>query len=296
MAKVNYIEIPLELQEKYGKFINPQDRYYFARKIKKSQFLSRHRLNNLKSRTLLPQIKTEWNAFNTDAKNAWKAAGAACGLTGYQTYVQDKTLRLKNDLEGNSTPSTMKQGWVGEIVLDYPDSEIKLFQAHPINYWIQRKIVGTKNSYGLFNIDEILTLPLEIGISYRSDLTDVDEPYTVEFYAEIHSEYQGRTITTKVSLDFDLVSDWQRATRTVQNVRGVVRSYALYIHLKGVIGKIQFDNILAEHTGQNWARDPKCNKIEQIFTRQYFNVPKHWVAEEQSENSDYYSVFHAVEF
>jgi hypothetical protein len=294
MAKVNYVEIPIELQEKYQKFILPNDRYFNSRQCKKSQLISKPRLQKLTQRSILPQIKDEWNALSAGDKLLWKTAGQASGFTGYQYFVHDKALRIKNGLAGTATPDTIKQGWVGELVIEAPDTNLVLMQAHPISYWIQRKKRGTKSQYELVNLTEISALPLTIAISYASALTDVSGAPVARFYAKIKSEYQGRVIETIEAINFDLTSDWQRQTRTINNVRGVFRSYALYIELDGVQGKLRFDNVRAEHSGQNWARDPKCNKIEQTFTRQFFNVPKHWVAEEEGENTNYYSIYHGL--
>ncbi len=43
-------------------------------------------------------------------------------------------------------------------------------------------------------------------------------------------------------------------------------------------GDVWIDNISAVHSGQNWVRDTHCNNLRQAFTKQFYQVPSHWVA------------------
>jgi len=54
---------------------------------------------------------------------------------------------------------------------------------------------------------------------------------------------------------------------------------------------LYFDNIIVEHTGQNWARDPFCNNVAQTFTRGFYQIPKHWAAVILPEGSWYDSIY-----
>lgn len=295
MAKVSYVEVPPEMEQMYYKTVMPNDRFYNSRIVRKNTMLSRPRKTSLKSRSLLPAIKDLWNGFDAQTKALWTAIRPYSGYTGYSSFVQDQTLRMKYEMAGISTPSIYKNGKCGVIVLTYPDSEIKLFQPHPISYFVKKKKTGTKSQYELRKVTEFLILPLTIAISYKSDLTATEEPYVAEFYVKVLSSYQGRDIETIHRIGFDLTSDWQRQVATLPDVRGVARSYSAFIHLKNVVGTLKFDNIILEHSGQNWARDKRCNHIDQEFTRQFFNVPKHWVAEYEGANSTWYSDYNEIE-
>lgn len=295
MVKVSYTEVPPEYQEKFYKVVMPNDRYFNSRIVKKNKLMSRPRKSSLKSRSLLPVIKDLWKSFDAPTKALWTAIRPYSGYTGYTSFVQDQTMRMKSEISGVSTPSIHKNGKCGFMVLTYPDSELKLFQPHPPAYWVKKKKTGTKNQYELRKVTEFLTLPLTIAMSYKSDLTATEEPYVAKFFVKVISNYQGRDIETIHGIDFELMSDWQRVTATLPAVRGVVRSYSAYIHIKGIVGTLKFDNIIIEHSGQNWARDKRCNHIDQEFTRQYFNVPKHWVAEYEGVNSTWYSDYHEIE-
>jgi hypothetical protein len=295
MAKVNFTEVPPELQEKFNKVVMPNDRYFNSRIVKKNTLLSKPRKSAIKVRSYLPMIKDLWNAKTPEEKALWSAIRPYSGYTGYSSFVQEQNMRIKNGHPGEGTPSIHRNGKCGFLVLTWPDSELKLFQAHPIAYFISKKKAGTKGQYDIVRVNEILNLPLTISISYKSDLTATEEPFIARFYAKVISNYQGRDIETIHSVDFELQSDWQRLSATLSNVRGVVRSYAVYIHLKNVIGVLKFDNVIIEHSGQNWARDKRCNNISQQFTRQYFNVPKHWIAEYEGVNTTFYSDYHEEE-
>ena len=56
-------------------------------------------------------------------------------------------------------------------------------------------------------------------------------------------------------------------------------------------GTFLFDDVKAEHTGQNWARDPYCKNIAQQFTRAFYQVPKSWAALILPAGADYDSIY-----
>jgi hypothetical protein len=200
-------------------------------------------------------------------------------------------LRLKAGFVDESAPNNFSNGWCGELYIGLDDQEMLLYQPHPIKYWKQKKVTGTKNTYTAIEVSEVLTLPLTIALCYKSDLTDVDVDPIARMYADVISEYQGREIHTELEIPLELAHDWQRATATLTNVRGYVRSYGVYLQLKNVAGTVRIDNIVISHGGTNWARDKNCTKINTVFTRQFANVPKHWAPVIIGEASDYYSLY-----
>ena len=74
----------------------------------------------------------------------------------------------------------------------------------------------------------------------------------------------------------DFRDEWKTDNNTLISVLGEVSSYNLYIHLYNVRGTLLFDNPKAEHSAQNWVRDPYCKDISKTFTRAFYQVPKHW--------------------
>jgi len=89
----------------------------------------------------------------------------------------------------------------------------------------------------------------------------------------------------------DFAPEWKTDNATLSSVLGVVSSYNLYIHLYKVRGTLLFDNPKAEHSAQNWVRDPYCKNIGQSFTKAFYQIPKHWAAVILPVGSDYDSYY-----
>ncbi|GAH28076.1 unnamed protein product, partial [marine sediment metagenome] len=245
----------------------------------------------LKGRTLLDTCSNYWGDF-TDAKKAdWKNVSPYDPKHGWRTFVADQTSRILLGLEGTAEPNTYHQNMVGYILIESPGSEIKLIQPHPSSYWIKTKVIGKDGMFKPEQISESLALPLEIGISYKSDLTSTGAGSFVKFYASIRHLYQGQNLNHDLEINIPLSSAWTKQTETVSNLIGTVTSYNLYIHLYNVRGELFFDNVTAKHSGSNWVRDTFCEEIEEDFTRAYFQVPKHWAPITLPDGAAYYSKY-----
>jgi len=292
MAKITYIDIPPEMVDKYYGELSPTDRYYLARMTRKTKLFSRPRLASITARSMLPQVTAEWNAFSAETKNNWKLAGQKSGYSGWQTYLQDRVIMLKHAIAGLPEAGIERQGWVGYITIQGSATEMELIQFHPYAYWVLKKKSGTKSQYELIRLTENVTMPFKIGISYKADLELLghqygegqygenqygDGWYIAEFYARIVTLKDGGKIDNYIQIRLNLNQEWTIAEETLSSISGTIYGYQLYIHLKNVAGTLEFDNVIAQHSGQNWARDKRCSNISRIFTRQYYNVPKHWL-------------------
>ena len=140
-------------------------------------------------------------------------------------------------------------------------------------------------------VTEILALPLEIGLSYKSDLTSTGEGSFARLYASIRHLYQGQNLNHDLIIDIPLSSAWNKTTETVSELLGIVTSYNLYIHLYNVRGELLFDNITSKHSGSNWARDTFCEKIEETFTRGFYQISKPWAPVTLPAGAVYYSKY-----
>jgi hypothetical protein len=96
---------------------------------------------------------------------------------------------------------------------------------------------------------------------------------------------------TDVEITLDLSEDWQSADVTLSSAPGYVVGYTLFFHLHDVRGSLYIDNVKAEHSGQNWVRDPFCKDINQGFTKAFYQIPKHWAATILPSGSDYESIY-----
>lgn len=123
---------------------------------------------------------------------------------------------------------------------------------------------------------ENLTLPLVAGLSYRCSLIATRPEAVARFVARVYSSYQGRTIATEFGFDFELTADWTRELRTLTEVIGTLRSYDLWIELDGVRGWFEWDNVWSYHTGTNYARDARCNDVNNALTKVNYQIEASW--------------------
>ena len=213
------------------------------------------------------------------------------GLTGWKLFTQDHCARLKNEIEGVAVPSILHRSLVGRLQVESPAEGMVVAQYHPSTYWISKKVVGYDRREPV-KVVELVSLPLTLAVSYRSNLTAVaGKTPRCRIYADVVSLYQGQQLHNELEISFDLVSGWKRQEITLNATAGIVNSYALYIQLENVTGWLEFDNVRIYHNGQNWARDPWCNDINQTFTKVYFQVPKHWAGVDIPDGTFYESVY-----
>lgn len=292
MAKTSFISIPAGFEAIYNQNIQSGDRFLYPHVKVKRLFTSRSRKKGLTQKSLLVQLAPVWASFSEEIKQAWTSAGAECDLTGFKLFVQDTSKRIANNISGYATPSELYQSMVGKIKIEAPAIGLKILQIHPQSYYISRKVSGTRSQYEPRLIQENLTLPLNIAISYKSDLVALDLNSIARFYVIVYSSYQGRTIENVCQIPFQLSHGWERLTNTINNVIGVFRGYTAFIELSNVRGTLLFDNVEITHTSQNWARDPFCNSIQTTFTKAFYQIPKHWAPFELENGAFYRSVYH----
>ncbi len=295
MARVKFVSIPPGLEVYFNQAVQPSDRFLYSTMRVANPFISRKKRAGLTQKSQLPLCSEIWQNFTQAVRDDWTEAGVETGLTGFRFFVQDKVLRLKNFLSGESTPSILYQSNVGRLNVVSPASHILISQLHPLTYYVLRKKTGKATMYDVVEVVEQFALPLNLSINYKSNLTAVSGGYSARFYAIIYSSYQGRTIETPLDLDFDLVSDWTNLSAGIGEGIGLVRGYALFLELDGVRGDVWFDDVKAEHSGQNWVRDRNCNNIKRTFTKQFFQVPAHWVALDLPTGSYYNSEYGNLE-
>lgn len=278
MARTGYIDLTPEQEEAYFSPLRPGDRFISPRVSRKVALMSVRRKKGVTQRSLLPACASLWASFSAGEKSAWSTAAVYCNLTGWKLFVKDQCYRIKNDLVGVATPVITYQALVGQLQIDAPADELKIFQPHPSSYYISKKVAGHKGMYEPFLITERLVLPLQIGLSYKSNLTKTEDDGFAKFYAIVRRLYQGENLDELLEIDLDLSHDWQTVSATLSNLLGQYTSYSLYLHLYHLTGTLLVDNIKATHSAQNWARDPSCNDIHQDFTRAFYQVPAHWSA------------------
>jgi len=291
MAKVSYVDLLPAEEILYYKGLSPISRFIHSHVAMKKIFFSRKSVKGLVQRSLLPQISGAWALLSESEKTDWSNAGAEMGLNGYRLFVADTSARIKNGLPGIATPSLLHQSWVGMLSISDPASEIKITQLHPETYWVNQKVSGSKGMFEPVVVIEDISLPLEISLNYKSELTSLGAGSFAKFYANVWRSYQGVDYLQSLEISLDLSSDWKNATATLSSITGQLIGYSLIFHIYNCRGTLYFDNVKATHSGQNWVRDPYCKDIDQGFTKAFFQIPKHWAALILPSGSEYDSIY-----
>lgn len=293
MAQVGALDIPPELAEAWQKLISATSNRRTGAIRKHGYIPSREQVVKLTTRSLLPQIRELWAALTPTQQAAWKAAAAVTGMNGWNLFVQDTAYRIKFGISGLATPSLLHQYKVGRIEINAPAQGATLAQYHPNKYYVSKKMRGNTTQREDIAIYEPFQLPLTVGCSFRSNLVAVTDEPKARFYAIVYSSYQGRTIESEVGFDIPLQSDWQSQTATISEVIGVGRYYNLWIDLAGVRGWFEWDNVIAQHTGTNWARDKRCLDVNNELTRVNYQIEKSWEEQFLPNGAQFDSVYPA---
>lgn len=293
MAQVGALEIPPELLEAFRKLLSSTSNRTSGAIRKHGYIPSREQIVKLTTRSLLPQITTIWKGMSPTEQAAWKAAAAVTGMNGWNLFVQDTAYRIKYGLAGVAVPSLIHQYLVGRIEIAAPAQRVLLAQYHPNKYYVSKKMRGDTSQREDVAINEFFQLPLEIGCSFRSNLTAVTGTPKARFYAIVYSSYQGRTIESQVGFDIPLESSWQSQTSIISSVIGVGRYYNLWIELDGVRGSFEWDNVISRHTGTNWARDKRCLDVNNELTRVNYQIEKSWEEQFLPNGATFGSVYPA---
>lgn len=291
MTKVSYVEVPPELQEFYNRGLQPGDRFTFSRTRIKDLFLSRARVKGVTQKSLLVSLSPVWKSLTTMEQAAWISAGVINILNGFKMFVVDTAARRRAAVAGYATPNDLYQANVGRIEVQSPATGLLIEQSHPLTYYVLKKVPLTRSQYSPVQIVENFSLPVEIAISWHTDLTSLGAGSRARFYIVLYSSYQGQTIETVLEIPFGMSDNWQRASASLSHVKGLLRGYNAFIEVFNATGNLYFDNVSIQHNGENWARDPKCENISQSFTNAFFQVAKHWVAVNPTSGSDFGSFY-----
>jgi hypothetical protein len=289
MAFISYVDIdPAQEQFFYGQLL-PDSRFLYSKIKKKTTLFSAKKKKAVALRSLLPQIAELWAILSGAEKTAWTTSGSYSNLNGWRQFVAEQSIRLKLELSVPNTPSNFHNAWIGHLVIAGSATQIKIAQYHPAGYYVHRKVVGFKKVYAPVFVQEAMSLPLQIGMSYKCVLTPTGPTQYAKFYAVVISSYQGVDRENVVELNFNLDGNWHTEIATLSETLGYIIGYTLYIHIYGYIGDFYFDHVKATHGAVNWVRDKNCYDINATFSNQFYQIPKHWIALELPDGANYES-------
>lgn len=291
MAKVAYVNPDPDLKDRFTKLFAPVYKTRNSSLRWNGRIIPARKKKDYVTKSLLPEIRELWKGLSDADRSAWSDAAAVSDYSGWQQFVQDTAYRIKFEIPGVATPSTLHQYKVGRIVLAEPADFFRLEQLHPVKYFQMVKVPGTKSQREPEAVIEQLTLPLTIGLSYRTNLTSNGPNPYCKFYAKVIRSYQSLDLEEEVGFDIPLSSTWDRETATLTDVVGVARWYSLYIELNDVLGTIEFDILQSEHSGSNFARDFRCTNISSGLTNYNYQLPASWAADAPEEGVTFGSVY-----
>lgn len=276
MAQTGALDVPPELVELFHKIVSPSDTRRIGSVRKHGYLQSRARVLSLTNRSLLPQIRDLRDSLAPAEIAAWKEAALAGRQNWWNLFVQDTAYRLKHGIDGLAIPSTLHQYKVGRIEIAAPAERVLLTQYHPRKYFVNKKVRGNTTIREDIPIFERFQLPLNLAISYRSNLVTTRPDGRARFFAVVTSHYQGRNIETELTINFNLSTGWTRASASLDEVLGEAQHYQLFIELDGVRGAFEWDNVVSMHTGTNWARDWRCTDVNNELTKVNYQIEKSW--------------------
>lgn len=302
MARAQFQDIPDELKLAARRSRQNRDRFILGvtqaqrREPSKAQkrLLRRPAIVNspMQGRgSLFRFLSPYWRNLSEAQKAYWSGAAPFSSLTNWQLFISDNSARIKNSVSFPGTPSEVWQVRTGKITIESPASEILLKQEHPQSYIVAQKIAGTPWKKEIVEITEVFSLPLTIGLSYKSNLSTSGGTQRARLYAVVTYSYQGIDYTRELVVNLNPSTDWAEATATLSSVRGIIRAYTLYLDIFGYTGDLLFDNVQATHGGTNWARDPRCDNISQTFSGAFALVPPFWSPVSLPSGSSFSSVF-----
>jgi gamma-glutamylcyclotransferase (GGCT)/AIG2-like uncharacterized protein YtfP len=293
MVKVSYItfnKIYLDLMRRH---LYQGDRFIHGSIKKINAFYGSLQSFKNASRSLLPQIRDLWRSLTLEEKQSWQNKARSIGKKTYNLFTKDTIFRLKLGLPGVSIPNDLYEAEVYRFDISNFSDRLKLIQVHPQTYYYYRKVKGTKKQLEPVEIKEVFRLPLTISISYRSDLEAGGSDYKAKYYAEIYHSWQGVNLITPLEINFNLKSDWVNVSNTIDNVRGYIFGYALFLEFQNVKGKIQLDHIKAEHSLQNWCRDWLCDDLFSVSQARFWTVLPNWAVLDITDGVTMASVYYA---
>lgn len=289
MAFITYVDLDPAEEQFFFSNLTPDSRFLYSKVKKKTTLFSAKKKKAVASRSLLPQIASLWDSLSPSVKSNWTTSGSYSGLNGWRQFIAEQSIRIKLGLSVPSDPSNFHNSWIGHLSIGGSATQIKIAQYHPAGYYVRRKVSGFKKVYAPVFIEEKMTLPLTIGLSYCCDLTPTGPTQYAKMYAEVISSYQGVDRSNIVEINFDTDGSWHTETATLTETLGYVIGYTLYVHIYGYTGEFYMDHIKAIHSGVNYARDKNCYDINVAFSNQWYQVPKAWVAIEAPSGAIYES-------
>lgn len=243
------------------KSIKIRDRYGTTRMDRKDVVWRKRNYKDFEIESQMDPAALLWDVQGDDTRALWNAAGAACGLTGYQLWLQEVGYRLLNDIPGIPTPVTSHQFKVLQYDLGVVPEYFRIYQTHMAEYSLLLPIVGKKNAKQVVTIIETLTSPLLVEFDYFSDLEWTAGTFLFRVWVQIVGTKSGVPKTDNFFVSLNEYANWERFSHEFVFDFDTVSYYFVIVHGSDYSGIFRIDNVKIEHSGQNWAFDPSCMEV-----------------------------------
>lgn len=276
MAIVTGLNIPPDLKDSFLKAIDVKDRRTKISIEKKDIVWRKRNLKNFIADTPLDPVAVLWNNLSDADKAAWDTAASHCGMTGYRLFVQDTTYRIQNNLSGVATPNNNHQYKVMKPSATASTS-FYAAQRHGASYKLKQYRSGSKLAYDWVDISEVFAPPLKLEFDYYADLVKVYDWST--WTLRIHFTGTKDGDFAEEYIDIDLLLDtngWVRFSQELNPDLDEISYYFVRFYGYYVTGTSYFDNFNMEHGGQNWAINPNCDNLDQVYYIRYDRVYYPW--------------------
>lgn len=292
MVKIGYRENLNELENLYRGSITPVDRFVFSTiKVKKTIF-TKKALKGITQKSLLPEIANLWNQVGAGDRNMWDACYTEYFKNGFRAFTKAVVQMRKAGLSGMPDYNYNYLGKVGLCRIEAPANRLHIKQSHPNDYYVMKKVKGTKSQYSPQVVYEFATFPILFKISYKSNLTSLSSNSYARIYIRVYTDYQGRRLETDYVFPINLIQDWNRVSYNIDKPLGTFKGYEMHIDLYDVRGDVYFDNLYIYHTGKNWARDPHFENMRTTYTRKYYQIASHYDIIDLPEGASFNSIYY----
>lgn len=210
----------------------------------KRRIFSRTQKAQIASQSVMAEVNLAWDDLTTEEQEAWRLAGEATGMNGFNLYTQDKIYRIQHNLTGNATPSLYHFYKYGKITA--PEGGGTIIYRQSSGYSPTGTVTMEINHKSVLTADG--ASPNTLKMIYRYWYGDSESPTEVE-------EVMNLPIDT----------DWRTETHTFTCTGTPINGFELDFELIGVKGYFYFDNVQAYDLEDSYTDDLHCN-----------NVTKYW--------------------
>lgn len=265
MAKTGEITLTPAEEELYLKALRIENRYTSPIVNKKDITYSRRSFKELVAMSKFEECAILWEQEAESLKTAWDNAGAVCGLTGWELFLQDTTYRLENGLVGTGSPNLLRQYKVLKIGLNSAAIALSADQWHSSPYYLAVRNEGQKNAFTPVEITETPSFPFTWGFNYQIDITK-KYAYSAA-YARLYmiGREAGSVVSQYNYMYFPLVSGWTQFEEVVDLGWDEFYYYYLRLYFYYCDGTVFIDNLRFEYDSQNWAIDKNCDLARPVY-------------------------------